>query len=90
MLTNALYYPWMHFQDDNWVKLALLMWDSVVRVRARDVDDRDSKLVRQVKNESELIVEISPSSTDLMDVANSFGEVLNTLEHHVIKRCLPM
>src|SRR4051794_25834644 len=33
VLTSALYYPWMHFQDDNWVKLSLLTWDSVVRVR---------------------------------------------------------
>jgi hypothetical protein len=86
VLTNALYYPWMHFQDDNWVKLALLTWDSVARVRARDVDDRDSEVVRQVKNESGLLVEISPSSADLTDVADSFGEVLGTLSADVLSR----
>lgn len=75
MLTSALYYPWMHFQDDNWVKLALLTWDSVVRVRARDVDDRDSDLVRQVRDETDLIVQISPGDSDLSDVADGFQEV---------------
>lgn len=86
MLVNALYYPWMHFQDDNWVKLALLTWDSVARVRARDVDDRDSDLVRQVKNESNLLLEISPSHADLEDVQGTFSGVLPTLDAGGFKR----
>jgi hypothetical protein len=76
----------MHFQDDNWVKLALLTWDSVTRVRARDVDDRDSELVRQVKDETDLLKEISPSQNDLIEVAHSFEEVLETLGDRVDAR----
>jgi len=76
----------MHFQDDNWVKLALLTWDSVTRVRAHDVDDRDSELVRQVKDETDLLKEISPSQNDLIEVTHSFEEILETLGDRVAAR----
>jgi hypothetical protein len=31
MCPIALYYPWRRFQDDDWVKLALLAWDKIAR-----------------------------------------------------------
>ncbi|WP_409489583.1 DUF6236 family protein [Amycolatopsis sp. cmx-11-12] len=86
MQVNAIYYPWMHFQDDKWVKLSLLTWDSVARVRARDVDDRDSDLVRQVVNETDLLKTISPSQHDLTAVANTFGDVLDAYGGRISKR----
>src|SRR5690349_2163992 len=76
----------MHFQDDNWVKLALLTWDSVARVRARDVDDRDSELVRQVKTETNLLKQISPSHLDLIDVDTGFDDVLEVMGDRVVER----
>lgn len=42
MPSIALYYPWMHFQDDEWLRLALLAWDSIVRVRPSAVEDREA------------------------------------------------
>lgn len=86
MPTSALYYPWMHFQDDNWVKLSLLMWDSLVRVRASDVTDRDSALVHQLTVETGFLKEISPSRRDLDDVRDAFLEVLDTSAEHVVDR----
>jgi hypothetical protein len=53
---------------------------------ARDVDDRDSELVRQVKDETDLLKEISPSQNDLIEVAHSFEEVLETLGDRVAAR----
>ena len=29
---SILYYPSIHFKDENWVKRALLYWDSVYRI----------------------------------------------------------
>lgn len=44
----ALYYPWLQFRDDNWLKLALLSWDNIARIRPQAVRERerDSELVR--------------------------------------------
>jgi Family of unknown function (DUF6236) len=76
MASIALYYPWMHFQDTDWLKLALLSWERIVRLRPREVDDRDSELVREIRAESDLLREIAPSPHDLETVAAAFFELL--------------
>jgi hypothetical protein len=73
----ALYYPWMHFQNEAWLKCAMLTWDKLVRVRPHDLEDRDTDVVRQIKAESDLLVEIAPSERDLKVVAGAFDEVLS-------------
>ncbi|MEU9101292.1 DUF6236 family protein [Streptomyces sp. NPDC048361] len=72
----ALYYPWMHFQDTDWLKLALLSWERIVRLRPHTVDDRDSEVVRAIRGESDLLREVTPSRHDLETVADAFFELL--------------
>jgi hypothetical protein len=76
MASIALYYPWMHLQDSDWLKLALLSWERIVRLRPRAVDDRDSEVVREIRGESDLLQEIAPSGHDLETVAAAFFELL--------------
>lgn len=76
MASIALYYPWMHFQDGDWLKVALLSWEGIVRLRPRAVDDRDSETVREIRGESDLLLEITPSRHDLETVAAAFFELL--------------
>ncbi|WP_369222414.1 DUF6236 family protein [Streptomyces sp. R39] len=76
MASIALYYPWMHFQDSDWLKLALLSWERIVRLRPRAVDDRDNEVVREIRGESDLLHEITPSEDDLDMVATAFSELL--------------
>ncbi|MET7356230.1 DUF6236 family protein [Streptomyces mirabilis] len=76
MASIALYYPWMHFQDSDWLKLALLSWERIVRLRSREVVDRDSEVVREIRGESDLLQEIVPSRHDLETVAAAFFELL--------------
>lgn len=83
MSSIALYYPWMHFQDDNWLKLALLTWDRVVRVRTRDLEDHDRALVRRIRAETDFLIEITPSSTDLAQVTEAFKEVIDTDQEQI-------
>jgi hypothetical protein len=45
----ALYYPWRHFQDEDWLKLAVLAWDKIARVRPRGLPDNDHPVVRQLR-----------------------------------------
>lgn len=82
----ALYYPWMHFQDDDWLKLALLTWDNIVRIRPKDVPDGDGDLVRQLRAESDLLTEIVPSPTDLNVVTEAFLEVVGTFREQLVER----
>ncbi|GAA4615292.1 hypothetical protein GCM10023195_67320 [Actinoallomurus liliacearum] len=86
MSTNTLYYPWMHFQDEGWLKLALLTWDSMARVRARDVDDRDSDTVRQVIQETNFLKEITPSHRDLEEVNAAFMEIFEIAGDQIATR----
>jgi hypothetical protein len=82
----ALYYPWMHFQNEDWVRLALLTWDGVARVRATDLPSRDSDLVRQVRTESDLIIDVTPMPHDLRVVMDTFTQVIADHREEVVAR----
>ncbi|RZS38833.1 hypothetical protein EV193_10443 [Herbihabitans rhizosphaerae] len=82
----ALYYPWMHFQSDDWVKLALLTWDGIVLTRPPELPSRDSELVRQVRAESDLITDATPSAADLDLVGDTFGSVLDAHSKAMVER----
>ena len=79
----ALYYPWMHFQDESWLKISLLTWENLVRVRPRFIEDGDSDLVRRVRGETDFLVDIVPSQRDLATVADAFTGVIESQEASV-------
>lgn len=43
---SALYYPFIHFKDDRWVKLAALYWDRLGRIVPQGYTTEDSDTVR--------------------------------------------
>ncbi|MFB6987655.1 hypothetical protein ACFC0C_30760 [Streptomyces sp. NPDC056178] len=86
MPSIALYYPWMHFQDGNWLKLALLTWGRIVRMRPGAVEDRDRDLVRQLCAETDFIVEAAPSPTVLTTVAKKFTEIIDADPDRFVER----
>jgi len=43
---QALYYPFIHFKDERWLKLAALYWDKVARIVPRDYATDDSAAVK--------------------------------------------
>ncbi|WP_134663105.1 MULTISPECIES: DUF6236 family protein [unclassified Amycolatopsis] len=77
MPSFGLYYPWTHFQNDNWLKLALLTWDRLARMRPPAAPDRDGDLVRRLRGETDFLVETAPSAAVLNVVAESFGEIFD-------------
>lgn len=89
MPSIALYYPWMHFQDDEWLRLALLAWDSIVRVRPSAVADRDGDLVRQIRAESDLLLDVTPRRTDLAAVEDAFSGIIDEALAAVRPNLLP-
>ncbi|TVT60211.1 hypothetical protein FNH05_04705 [Amycolatopsis rhizosphaerae] len=74
--TIALYYPWVRFQDDNWLKLALLTWGNIARIRPSGIGNADDELVRQIRDETDLIMDLTPSAIDLSTVSDAFEEVI--------------
>lgn len=79
----ALYYPWMHFQDDAWLKTSLLTWEKLVRVRPPGIEDRDNDLVRRVREKADLLIDIVPSRSDLQVVSDAFASVIHDYRAYI-------
>jgi hypothetical protein len=45
---SALYYPFIHFKDDNWLKLSALYWDKMGRIVPYNYQTQDSGTVREL------------------------------------------
>ncbi|HJY29425.1 MAG TPA: DUF6236 family protein [Pyrinomonadaceae bacterium] len=79
--TFGLYYPYIHFQDQDWLQRAALYWDKMGRI-VPDLDDvnaDDTDLVRALKNEVGFVEDLRPSKeTD--KVGSKFLTLLNTYE----------
>ncbi|WP_330182612.1 DUF6236 family protein [Nocardia sp. NBC_01503] len=76
MSTIALYYPWMRFRSEEWLKLAMLTWDQVGRIRPRLTMDTDSDLARQLRAETDFLFDLEPSEQDLDTVGELFGQIV--------------
>ena len=43
---KALYFPYIHFQNEDWLKYTLLYWDGVKRIVPRSYYPEDSEAVK--------------------------------------------
>lgn len=73
----ALYYPWRHFQLDPWVLEALLTWDRVARLRPAGLRDADTPRVRQIREETDFVLDITPSPADLATITEAFTDLVD-------------
>ena len=46
---RGLYYPWVHFSSDDWVKRALIVFPGLHRMAAQDQQPSDSEVVRSLR-----------------------------------------
>jgi hypothetical protein len=86
----ALYYPWSQFRDDQWLKLALLMWDNVARIRPPGISSHDSALVRRICDDTKFVINISPDEAALAQVCQTFLELLQAYEDQLIATYAPI
>lgn len=83
MAPIGLYYPFIHFKDDEWLKLSALYWEKMARIvpssyrRGRDgaALERDSPVTRELASELDFIVNISPREVTY-PVFELFAELL--------------
>lgn len=83
MASIALYYPSARFRDDKWLKLAMLTWDNVARIRPPGISDSDSEFVRRVCGETDFIIDVSPDGEELQQVSESFLKLLNAYQNQL-------
>jgi hypothetical protein len=70
----AVYYPYIHFRNDNWLKTAALYWPRMVRIVDPDYPTRNSRLVDVLEDKLNFIVEQSPAAVTgtLVDPLTAF------------------
>jgi hypothetical protein len=57
----GLYYPFIHFRDEEWLKLAALYWSNMGRIVPHGHRLHDSRVVRQLSDELGFVVNINPA-----------------------------
>jgi hypothetical protein len=55
----GLYFPYMHFRDEAWLKLSMLYWDRMARISPEGYSGGDSRTVRELVD-AEYVRNISP------------------------------
>ncbi|MCD8388465.1 MAG: hypothetical protein LUD17_16525 [Bacteroidales bacterium] len=71
MDAKILYYPFIEFHNEDWVKRALLYWDKVLRIVPDGYCPKDSSLIRELKDAG-LIKDITAKEENLRDAQNEF------------------
>lgn len=56
----GLYYPYVHFRDDAWLKAAALYWPRMARVVPPGYPVDDPLLVRTLRDELDFVVDVDP------------------------------
>jgi hypothetical protein len=74
----AVYYPYIHFRDPSWLKVAALYWPRMVRIVHPDYPTRNSALVEVLQGALGFVVDHSPASA-AQALVGSFTELVNTL-----------
>lgn len=61
MARRCLYYPFIHFRDEGWLKLSALYWDDVTRIVPKSYVPRDAREVR-VLEDAGVLKRVDPAS----------------------------
>ena len=72
---HALYYPYIHIQNDDWIKVAALYYDGLTRIVPSTYTPRDSEIVKGLNDECNFIRNYDPGdeaiiiALDFLDLA---------------------
>ena len=74
----GLYYPFIHFMDEEWLKLAALYWPRMGRIVPRGYEPHDSDTVKQLVDKLDFVANVDPGRASYV-VGELFADFL--LEH---------
>lgn len=72
----GLYYPFIQFRSDSWLKLAALYWDRVGRIVPPGYMLQDSDTVRRLQDELGFVTNLTPYASQIDSVSSQFLELL--------------
>ncbi|MFD0558445.1 hypothetical protein FB566_3747 [Stackebrandtia endophytica] len=77
----GLYYPYTHFRDDNWLKLAALYWPGMARIVPPGLRLVDDDVTKALRDDLGFIIDLSPesgltaASEKMLGFLDDFGEI---------------
>nr|APZ78676.1 uncharacterized protein [Cystobacterineae bacterium] len=91
MVAIGLYYPYIQFKDETWLKLTALYWDRMVRIVPKNFPLEDSEGVRLLANrekegDKSFVVDRVPEETELKTVADEFTRLVGQHGDELAKR----
>ena len=72
----GLYYPFIHFKDEGWLKLTALYWDGMMRIVPAGAQLRDSDEVKRLVD-ADIVRNVQPAKW-ASSIAPAFGELVAT------------
>jgi hypothetical protein len=76
MATIGLYYPYIQFKDESWLKLTALYWDQMARIVPSGFPLADSDDVRMLVDKAGYVFERNPEESELAAVAEQFEALI--------------
>ena len=74
----GLYYPYVHFREERWLKMAALYWPRLARIVAPGFTVHDSEMVRRLAEELDFTIDLNPGPA-ISSVAPAFRTALDGL-----------
>ncbi len=68
----SLYYPYIHFHDEKWLKLAALYYDGLGRIVPQGFEPNDSHTASVLRGELNFIRDLPPDVAEVDLVASEF------------------
>ncbi|MFC9995338.1 DUF6236 family protein [Nocardia sp. NPDC127526] len=72
----ALYYPYVHIQDENWLKYAALYWPKLARLRPSPYTTYDSPTAQVLHQEAGWLLDIEPPHSVIQAVGHAFTDAI--------------
>lgn len=82
---KALYFPYIHFQDENWLKYSLLYWDGLKRIVPEEYTPADSKTVKALLDEN-IIENVNPKDGKVPYTMGAAEQFLPTFKQMLQRR----
>ncbi|MGY3206325.1 DUF6236 family protein [Streptomyces sp. TE5632] len=85
----GLYYPYIHFRDEGWLKTAALYWRELARVVPEDYRLSDSRTARVLAQEIGFVTNVGPTSAAqqvapmFLDLLDRYADALRTAGYGV-------
>lgn len=72
----GLYYPFIEFRSDSWIKTAALYWDRLGRIVPKAASPADSEVVRRLRGELDFVTDLQPRQNLVFNLSSQFERLI--------------